>query len=179
MKTIPIKELVCSLSIAAAALLFLALPGQPAQAMSLITPGASPSKAATDGLIQIRGGHGGGFHGGGGGFHGGGGGFHAGGFHGGGFGGFHGGGFHGGGFHGGGFHAFHGGGGWHGGGFRHGGFHHFGGPRFAHFHRRHFFYGGYYPYYYYPRHCRIIWTYYGPRRVCGWRHWHRWHRHYW
>ena len=142
MKTISTKELVCSLSIAAAALLVLALPGQPAQAMSLITPGASPSKAATDGLIQVRGGHGGGFHGGG-------------------------------------FHAFHGGGGWHGGGFRHGGFHHFGGPRFAHFHRRHFFYGGYYPYYYYPRHCRIIWTYYGPRRVCGWRHWHRWHRHYW
>lgn len=169
MKTISMKGLVCSLTIAAAATLFLALPGQRAQAMSLITPGASPAKAATGGLIQVRGGHGGG----GGGFHGGGGGFHAGGFHGGGF--------HGGGFHGGGFHAFHGGGGWHGGGFRYGGFHYFDGPRFAHFHRRHFFYGGYYPYpyYYYPRHCRIIWTHYGPRRVCGWRHWHRWHRYYW
>jgi hypothetical protein len=165
METISMMGLVRSLTIAAAATLFVALPIQRARAMSLITPGASPStNAATDGPIQV---HGGGGHGGGG-------------FHGGGF---HGGGFHGGGFHGGGFHAFHGGGGWHGGGwhgggFRYGGFHHFGGHRFAHFHRRHFFYGGYYPYYYYPHHCRIIWTYYGPRRVCGWHHWHRWHRYY-
>jgi hypothetical protein len=170
MKTISMMGLLRSLTIAAAATVFLAAPAQRAQAMSLITPGASPAKAATDGLIQVRGGMGG--HGGGGGFHGGG--FHGGGFHGGGF---HGGGFHGGGFRGGGFHAFHGGG-FRGGGFRAGGFHHFGGPRFAHFHRRHFFYGGYYPYYYYPRHCRVIWTYHGPRRVCGWRHWHRWHRYY-
>ena len=53
--------------------------------------------------------------------------------------------------------------------------------RHVHHHRR-FFYGGYYPYYatYYPR-CRIIYTYYGPRRVCGYRHWHhrRWYRRYW
>jgi hypothetical protein len=159
MEIISMMGLVRSLTIAAAATLFVALPIQRARAMSLITPGASPfTNAATDGPIQV---HGGG-HGGGG---------------------FHGGGFHGGGFHGGGFHAFHGGGGWHGGGwhgggFRYGGFHHFGGHRFAHFHRRHFFYGGYYPYYYYPHHCRIIWTYYGPRRVCGWHHWHRWHRYY-
>jgi hypothetical protein len=147
MKTISMMGLVRSLTIAAAAMLFAALPGQRAQAMSLITPGASPAtNAATNGLIQVRGGG----HAGGGGH--GGGGFHGGGFHGGG-----------------GWH----GGGWHGGGFRHGGFHHFGGHRFAHFHRRHFFYGGYYPYYSYPHHCRIIWTYHGPRRVCGWHHWHR------
>jgi hypothetical protein len=164
MKTISMMGLVRSLTIAAAATLFVALPGQRTQAMSLITPGASPSANATaDELIQVRGGgHGGGGHGGGG-------------FHGGGF---HGGGFHGGGFHGGGFHAFHGGGGWHGGGWHGGGFRHFGGHRFVHFHRRHFFYGGYYPYTYYPHYCRIIWTYYGPRRVCGWHHWHRWHRYY-
>jgi hypothetical protein len=24
----------------------------------------------------------------------------------------------------------------------------------------------------------VIWTYYGPRRVCGWRHWHH-RRYYW
>jgi hypothetical protein len=84
----------------------------------------------------------------------------------------HGGGGHGGGFHGG-FH----GGGFHGGGFR-GGF--VGRPGFvghrAHFHGRRFvgprFYGGYYPYAYRPR-CRVIWTYYGPRRIC------RWHHRYW
>ena len=159
-----------SLMLAAAAVLTLSLAvGQRTEAMSLITPGASPAKAAGDGLIQVRGGHGGGGHGGGG----------------------HGG-FHGGGFHGGGMHAFRGGGGWHGGGWhgggmRFGGFH--GGHRFAHFHHhRRFFYGGYYPSYYsYYLSCRIIYTYYGPRRVCGYRHWHRWHhyrrwhhhRHYW
>lgn len=160
-----------SLALAAAAVLTLSIAaGQRADAMSLMTPGASPAKAADEGVIPVRGGgHGGGGHGG----------FHGGGFHGGGF---HGGGFHGGGFHGGGFHGFHGGGGWHGGGFRHyGGFHHYGGYRVAHFHHRRF-YGGYYPYYYssYP-HCRIIYTYYGPRRVCGgYHHWHRrhWHRRY-
>jgi uncharacterized membrane protein len=162
MKRISLPQLVRSLTIAAAATLFLAMPGQRAQAMSLITPGASPVANTTDdGLIQVRGGgHGGGGHGGGG--------FHGGGFHGGGF---HGGGFHGGGFHGGGFHGFHG-----------GGFHHFGGQRFGHFHHRHFFRGGYYPYYgygYYHRpYCHIVRTYYGLRRVCGW---HRWHhrRYYW
>ena len=146
------------LTLAAATMFALSIAaGQRAEAMSLMTPGAAPANAASEGIIQVRGGHGGG-HGG-----------------------FHGGGFRGGGFHGGGFHAFHGGGGWHGGGFRHyGGFHHFGGHRFVHFHHRRF-YGGYYPYYatYYPR-CRIIYTYYGPRRVCGYRHWHRWHyRRYW
>jgi hypothetical protein len=61
----------------------------------------------------------------------------------------------------------HGGGGGHGGGFHHG-------YRFHH-HRR--FYGGgyYYPAYYHHRRCRVIWTYYGPRRICRWHHW----RHYW
>jgi hypothetical protein len=179
----PVARLVRGFSLAAAAALMLAAgPGKPAQAMSLITPSAAGSaKYVSEGLMtQARGGGhgggGGGFHGGGGGgFHGGGGGFHGGG------GGFHGGG---GGFHGFSGGGFHGGGGWHGGGFRGGGIHsghvfHGGGFRFAH-HHRHFFHGGYDPYYYgdyYPYHrCRIIWTYYGPRRVC---HWHRWHhRHY-
>jgi hypothetical protein len=167
-------KFVRGLALAAAAMLMLSLAaGQRAQAMSRITPGASPAKAASDGLIQVRGGHGGG-HGGGG----------------------HGGGFYGGGFHGGGggMHAFrgggggwHGGGGWQGGGMRFGGFHHHHG--FAHFHHRRFFYGSYYPSYYpyyYHHRCRVIWTYYGPRRVCGYRHWYRWHhyrrwhhRHYW
>jgi hypothetical protein len=55
----------------------------------------------------------------------------------------------------------------HGAGFRHGGFgirHHR-----HHFHR-HFYYApsDYYPY----RRCRIIRTYYGPRRICHHRHWH-------
>jgi hypothetical protein len=145
--------------LAAAAIFVLSVAaGQRADAMSPISAGgAPPSTHAAEGLItQVRGGggHGGGGHGGGG--HGGGG-FHGGGFHGGGF---HGGGFHGG-FHGGGFHAGHA---FHGGGFR-----------FAH---RHHFHGGYYaPYYYdYPHHhCRVIWTHYGPRRVCGYHHWYRHH----
>src|SRR6516165_10836456 len=84
------------LAFAAAALFSLSIASsQRADAMSLMTPGASPAKVSSEGLIQVRGGggHGGGGHGGG---------FHGGGFHGGGF---HGGGFHGGGFHGGGnFH---------------------------------------------------------------------------
>jgi hypothetical protein len=168
MTTTSMPKLARSLMLAAAAVLTLALAaGQRAEAMSLITPGTSPAKAVGDGLIQVRGGHGGGGHGGGG--HGGG--------HGGGF---HGGGFHGGGFHGGGMHAFRGGGGWHGGGMRYGGFRHYGGYRVAHFHHhRRFFHGGYYPSYYsYYPHCRIIYTYYGPRRVCGYRHWHRWHHYH-
>ena len=34
----------------------------------------------------------------------------------------------------------------------------------------------YYPNYYYPyRHCRIIWTYYGPRKICRYRPWWRHH----
>jgi hypothetical protein len=156
-----------SLTLAATAVLLLSAVPQRAQAMLLITPGATPAaKAASDGIIQVHGGRGGGGHGGGG--------FHGGGFHGGGF---HGGGFHGGGFHGGG--GWHGGG-FHGGGFRYGGFHHYGGYHSAHFHHRHFFHGGYYPYYgyYHHPHCRIIRTYYGWRRVCGG---HRWHhrRYYW
>ena len=78
---------------------------------------------------------------------------------------FHGGGFRSGGavFHGGGFrtgHVFRGG------GFRHGGFafrHH------HHFHR-HFYYAP--SYYYYPhRRCRVVWTYYGPRKICRYRPW--------
>jgi hypothetical protein len=167
-QTISMPGFLRSLSLAAVAVLLFSAAPQRTQAMSLITPGATPmAKAASDGIIQVRGGHGGGGHGGG---------FHGGGFHGGGF---HGGG-HGGGFHGGGFHGFHGGGGsWHGGGWHGGwhggGFHHHG---FAHFHHRRFFYGGYYPNYgYYHRpYCRVIWTYYGPRRVC--RHWHQ-RRYYW
>ena len=155
---------------------------QRAEAMTPINPTALPAaRAATDDMItQVRhGGGGGGGHGGG--FHGGGGGFHGGGGH---FGGFHGGGFHGGGFHGGGFRAapaFHGGGIRYGGFHHHGGFHRYGGyrPSFyghRHFHRR--FYGGYYPYYSHPRRCRIIWTHYGPHRICRWHHWHRWHHPY-
>ena len=180
----PGRGLVRCLGLAAAAMLVLsAAANQRAEALSLINPGAVPTaKYAAEGqTTEVRGGHGGGGHGGGGGFHGGGGGggFHGGGaaFHGGG--GFRGGGaaFHGGGFRsggavfqGGGFRAGHV---FRGGGFRHGGF------AFRHhrFHRH--FYGSYYdyPYYYYPyRRCRIIWTYYGPRRVCHYRHWHRrWH----
>jgi hypothetical protein len=163
----PGRGLVRALGLAAAAMFVLsAVTEQRAEALSLINPGVVPTaKYVSDGLTTpVRGGHGGGgggFHGGGGGFHGGGGGFHGGG------GGFHGGGFRGGGamFHGGGFrggHVFHGG------GFRHGGF------AFRHHFHRHFYYA---PYYYYPyRYCRIVWTYYGPRRICHFRHWHhRWH----
>ena len=79
--------------------------------------------------------------------------------------------------HGGGGAAFHAGGFrsggavFRGGGFRHGGF------RFGH--RRRFggpFYYG--PSYYYPyRHCRIVWTYYGPHRICYFHRWH--HRRFW
>jgi hypothetical protein len=166
----PGRVLVRCLSAAAAmVLLFAAAPSQRAAAMSPVSPALVPvAKAVASGVVtEIRGGgHGGGGHGGG----------HGGGFHGGGF---HGGGFHGGGWHAGGFHGGHA---FHGGGFRHGGFHH-GGFRFAH-HRRHFI-GGYdYPYYSYYHHprCRVIWTYYGPRRICRWHHWHHrhWHhRHYW
>jgi hypothetical protein len=134
-------------------------PAQRAEALSLASPGAVPlsAKYVSDGLIEVRGGHGGGR---GGGFHGGGGR----------------------GFHGGGFRGFHG-------GFHRGGFvgrpHVWGGHR-VHWRGRHFvrprFYGGYYPYYYGPR-CRVILTYYGPRRICRYRPWvhrhYRWHRRYW
>ena len=69
-----------------------------------------------------------------------------------------------------------------GGGYRYSGTR-YGGYRFAHRHhhfRRHFYYGpSYYdyPYYSHYRRCRVIWTYYGPRRVCHFRHWR--HRLYW
>ena len=79
------------------------------------------------------------------------------------FGGHFGGGHFGGGhFHGGGFHH-------HGGGFYHP--HAFVGPRF--YHRPHF-YAGYYPYPYYAPvyRCPLVWTVYGPRRICAY------HRHY-
>jgi hypothetical protein len=171
----PRRCLVRCLSLAAAAvLLFAAAPGERAEAMSPLGPGSVPAaKSASGDLVtdvRFGGGHGGGGHGGGG--HGGG--FHGGGFHGGGGHGFHGGGFHGGGFRGGGMHVgrFHGGGGWHR-GWHGGGFHH--GYRFRH--HRHFYGGGYYYPSYHHRRCRVIWTHYGPRRIC---HWHRWHhRHYW
>ena len=169
--------LVRSLCLAAAAAFALsAAPIERAAAMSPINPGIAPAAQSTadDLTIQVRGGGGG--HGGGG--HGGG---HMGGGH---MGGGHMGGGHIGGAHFGG--ARFGGGGWHGarvahfGGYRYGGFRH-GGNRFAHFHHRRFYGGyGYYPPYYYHHRCRIVWTYYGPRRVCWHRHWHRWHhRYYW
>jgi hypothetical protein len=193
--SIHMREIQCTgrgvvrrLGLAAAAMLALsAAPGQRAQALSLISPTAVPIAKYNSGgrTTEVVGrGGGGGFHGGGS-FHGGGGGFRGGGFRGGGAA-FHSRGFRGGGaaFHGGGFRTggavfrasgFRGGHVFRGGGFR--------GHRFAfrhHFHRR-FFYGSYYPYYYpYPyshRYCRTVWTYYGPRRICRYRPWHR--RWYW
>jgi len=174
----PGRGIVRCLSLAAAAMLVLSVaPSQRAEALSLINPGAaSTAKAASGGLTtDVRGGgHGG--HGGGAGFggHGGHGGVGFGASHGGGAV-FHGGAFRSGGavFHGGGFRTAHV---FRGGGFRHGGF------AFRH-HRRHFFYGAsYYDYpYYYPYwRCHIVWTYYGPRRICHYRHWrhHYWRHHY-
>ena len=167
------------LGIAAAATLMLtAGTARRAEALNLINPATSPAtKTAGDDLVtQVR--HGGGGHGGGGHFHGGGG--------------FRGGGGHIGGFRGGGFHGAHIGGiraapAFHGGGYRYGGVHRYGGfhrygiyrPHYGHrhFHRR-YYVGGYYPYYHHPRRCRIIWTYYGPRRVCRWHRWHYPYR-YW
>ena len=154
------------LGIAAAATLMLtAGTARRAEALNLINPATSPAtKAATDDLVtQVR--HGGG-HGGGGHFHGGGG-------------------FRGGGAHIGGIRAapaFHGGGYRYGGVHRYGGFHRYGiyRPHYGHrhFHRR-YYVGGYYPYYHHPRRCRIIWTYYGARRVCRWHRWHHPYRYYW
>src|SRR3954452_268898 len=173
------------LGIAAAATLMLSAgTTRPAEAMTPIKPTALPAaKAASGDVIPVRHGGGGGGHGGGG--HGGG--FHGGGCHGGG--GFHGGGGHIGGFRGGGFHAggfraapaFHGGGYRYGGVRHYGGYHRYGGYRPAYYGHRHFhrrYYGGYYPYYSHPRRCRVIWTYYGPRRVCRWHRWHHPYR-YW
>lgn len=154
------------------------------------------AKSASESLaVEVRdmrgggGGGGGGFRGGGGG-----GGFHGGGFrgggaiHGGGFRGFHGGGvahvYRGGGFRAapiyrGGYRAAH--------IYRGAPVYRYGGyrvHRYAyhrpfvhrrhHFHRRHFFHRRYYaPYYAYPRctfpyryTCRVVWTYWGPRKVC-------------
>ena len=144
---------------AVATLMLSAGTAQRAEAMTPINPTPLPAaKAASDDMItQVR--------------HGGGGGGHGGGFHGGG-------GFRGGGFHGGGGHI----GGFRGGGLRGshrrarraglspwgcaGGFRHYGGFASAtgycrqhygyrHFHRR-YYYGGYYPYYNYPRRCRVV-----------------------
>jgi hypothetical protein len=169
MKKISISTpgLVRSACLAAAAVFALStMPAQRAQAMSPVNPGTAPAQSTADDLmIQVRGHGGGGGHGIGGGHVGGG---HIGGGH---FGG-----------------ARFGGGGWHGarvahfGGYRYGGFRHYGGHRFARFHHhRRFFHGGY-PYYsyypYYHHRCRIVWTHYGPRRVCWHRHWHRWHHRY-
>ena len=188
----PGRGLVRRLGVTAAALLaFAAASQQRAEALSLASPGTAPSaKFATDGqATEVRhGGHGGG------GFRGGGGG----GFRGGGGGGFRGGGFHGGGFRGGGA-AFHGGGFrgggvaihrgfraapvFHGGGMRYGHRHIYHRPHFHHrhhFHRR-FYAPRYYAYPYYHgyrhRYCRVIWTYYGPRKICKYRPWWR-HRYY-
>jgi hypothetical protein len=150
----PRRGFVRALGLAAAAMLLLsAAPVQRAEALSLINPAAVPTaKYASEGLTtEVRGGHGGHGHGGGG--------FHGGGHRGGGAA------FHGGGFRGG--HVFHGG------GFRHHGF------AFRHhrFHR-HVYYAP--SYYYYPHRCRVIWTHYGPRRICHHRHWrhHYWRHHH-
>jgi hypothetical protein len=147
-----------------AALLLMSVT-QRAEALSPISPGSSPAVTiASDTLVPVHGGHGGGGHMGGGGGHWGGG--HMGG---------------GGVFHGGG--AFHGG--WHGGGV------HIGAPIFHHhFVRR--FYGyapGYYADYYAEPYgyCPLVWTPYGPHRICHYRpwhhHWHHWHHyrrhHHW
>jgi hypothetical protein len=159
----PGRGLVRRLGLAAAAVFALAAASQQrAEALSLASPGTAPSvKYAIDGLTtEVR--HGGG-HGGGGGFRGGGGG----GFRGGG------------GFHGGGYRAARV---FHGGGYRYGYRHVYHRPHFYHrhhFHRRFYAYPGYY-YGYRHRYCRVIWTYYGPRKICRYRPWyrHHWRHHY-
>lgn len=106
--------------LALAGLLLTGLPIDRTQALSLNNPAiAGTARYASEGLIEVRGGHGG--HGG------------------------------------------------RGGGHRFGGGRHFGGGYRHHgFHRRY-----YAPRYYYaPRRCRVVMTYYGPRRVCRpWRYW--------
>jgi hypothetical protein len=160
MKKIPISTPGCvrSLCLAATAVFALsAVPAERAAAMSPINPGLAAPASTADGLmIQVRGGHGGGGgHFGSGGHFGGG---HVGGGH----------------FAG----ARFGGGGWHGARVAHFGGYHHGGHRFAYVHHRRFYGGyGYYPYYHHHR-CRIVWTHYGPRRVCWHRHWHRLHHRY-
>jgi hypothetical protein len=166
---VPGRGLVRVFSLAAAAMLMLStMPDERAEALSLINPAMAPAaKHVSDGLTtEVRGGHGGGGHGGGG--HGGGG------FRGGGGAAFHSSGIRSGGavFRGGGFRAVH----VFRGGYRHGGY------RFAHRHHFRPRYYGYAPsYYYYPhRYCRIVWTYYGPRRICHHRPWYHHHRrHHW
>jgi hypothetical protein len=163
------RGIVRSLGFAAAAIFALsAMPSQHAEALSLINPGAMPAArhASERPTTEVRGGHGGG---GGGGYRGGGGVV------------IHGGSFRSGGavFQGGGVRTAHV---FRGGGFRHSGF------AFRHhrFHRHVFYGASYYPYYDYPyyysyRRCHIVWTHYGPRRVCHYRHWrhhHRRHHHY-
>ena len=187
----PGRGFVRCLGVTAAAVFALAAAShQRAEALSLASPATAPSaKYATDGLtteVQHRGGMaGGGFRGGGGG------GFHGGGFRGGGAA-FHGGGFRGGGaaFRGGGFRAgpvFRGGGFraapvFHGRGYRYGYRHAYHRPHFyhhrRHFHRRFYYAPAYYGYPYYGyryRYCRVVWTYYGPRRICR----SPWYRPYW
>ena len=171
----PRRGFVRCLGLAAVAMLALsAAPGQRAEALSLSNPGAvSTAKYLSDALTtEVRFG-GGGRGGGGGGFRGGGGGFHGGGGFRGGGAAFHGGGFRSSGavFRGGGFRAGHA---FRGSGYRYGAYR-YGGFRVAHRHHFRPRYYGYAPYYYsYPRRCRIVWTYYGPRRICYHRH-HRWH----
>lgn len=158
----PRAHLACCLGLAAiVTVLVSAASSRRAEAVTLINPVASPAaKAASDGLItEVR--HGGGGHGG-----------HFSGFRGG-------------------FHAARIGGlhaapAYSGhrriGTYPYGGYRYVGHPyvrRHHHFYRRYYggFYSSYYPYYYaYPRYhrCRIIWTYYGPRRVCHWHRWYRW-----
>ena len=164
----PGRGLVRCLGVAAAAAFVVAVStSQRAEALSLASPGTAPSaKYATDGVaIQVRGGH----HGGGG-------------FRGGAA--FHGGGFRGGGvaIHGGGFRAapvFRGGG-YRYSGIRYGGYRVAPHYRHHHFHRR-FYAPAYYDYpryYAYPhRYCRVVWAYYGPRKICRYRPWLR--HHYW
>jgi hypothetical protein len=154
---------------AAAMLVLAAATGQRAEALSLINPGAAPAAKFASGELttEVRGGHG---HGGGG--------FRGGGFRGGGAA------IHGGRFHGGGAV-------FRGGGYRYAApaivRHHHVGPRRAYFHHRHHFRPRYYGYapvyypqrYYYPRRfCKVVWTYYGPRKICRYRPWHHHHRHY-
>ena len=174
------RGLVRCLGVTAAAGFALAASQQRAEALSLASPGTAPvAKYATDGLTTgVR--HGGGGHGGGG-FRGGGAAFHGGGFRGGGMaiqrGGFRAASV----YRGGGFRAA---GVYHGGGYRYGYRHAYYRPYFhhrRHFHRRFYvapaYYG--YPSYYGYRHryCRVIWTYYGPRKICKFRPWWR-HRYY-
>ena len=168
MTRIVVPSLIRGTGLAFAAFLsFSLLSPDRADALSLASPAMAPAAKASAGITtEVRGGHGG---------------------HGGGHGGFHAGGFRA-------CPAMHAGGIRHFGGHgfvRHG----FARPRFyapvyAHHHRHHFhrrfFAYRYAPAYYYGyphRYCRVIWTYYGPRKICRYRpwhhHWRRHHRHHW